>query len=266
MGTVTQATLSAQYALRPERDAGGGFQVLASDYQVRVTRAEVELAPVALVAQAAAAGGGGGTFDPANPPPGYSLCHGGHCHADDGRLVDYEDIQAELSGGGGAQARTVLSLQPAQATVDLLAQPAPQALSCAQACTLTEGDIHQVRVPVRRLLLEGEVRDGRPTPRFAGTRPLPLSLLLETPAEGTPVPVSAEVELPVDRDSPPHLALTLSLTPGASLFDAVDFAALAAATTGPLTLSESVNAAAWEQVVAALAEQPLEVEVSRSTP
>ena len=37
------------------------------------------------------------SFDPAEPPPGYSLCHNGHCHADDGRLVDYEDIELELA-------------------------------------------------------------------------------------------------------------------------------------------------------------------------
>lgn len=38
------------------------------------------------------------SFDPANPPAGYSLCHGGHCHNDNGALVSYSDIQNELDG------------------------------------------------------------------------------------------------------------------------------------------------------------------------
>ena len=42
------------------------------------------------------------TFDPLNPPPGYSLCHNGHCHYSDGTLVDYEDIQEELNQASGA--------------------------------------------------------------------------------------------------------------------------------------------------------------------
>lgn len=44
------------------------------------------------------------TFDPLNPPAGYSLCHNGHCHYSDGSLVDYEDIQEELNQASGATA------------------------------------------------------------------------------------------------------------------------------------------------------------------
>lgn len=57
---------------------------------------------------APAAAGGGASFDPAKPPPGYTLCHGGHCHSASGALVSYEAIQAELSGGGAAPTAPVL--------------------------------------------------------------------------------------------------------------------------------------------------------------
>ncbi len=42
-------------------------------------------------------------FDPQNPPPQYSLCHNGHCHHDDGHLVDYEDIVLEQAESATVQ-------------------------------------------------------------------------------------------------------------------------------------------------------------------
>jgi hypothetical protein len=39
------------------------------------------------------------TFDPANPPPGYTFCHADHCHREDGALISYAEIRAELAGG-----------------------------------------------------------------------------------------------------------------------------------------------------------------------
>ena len=43
------------------------------------------------------------------PPPGYSLCHGGHCHTTDGGIESYEEIEAKLAGGGAV---TVDSVPP----------------------------------------------------------------------------------------------------------------------------------------------------------
>ncbi|HEY0712676.1 MAG TPA: hypothetical protein VGF45_08385, partial [Polyangia bacterium] len=82
--------LSAQYLEVPERAIEPGWQKLASEYQVRVTTAELHIRKIDLIAAPASAA----AFDPANPPPGYSLCHNGHCHAADGRLVAYDDIVA----------------------------------------------------------------------------------------------------------------------------------------------------------------------------
>src|SRR5688572_29228398 len=94
-----EPTARVGYTLLPAREAGGGFQKLDTDYQAAVTAAHLDASDIAL--QAAGSGGAaGGSFDPGNPPPGYGLCHGGHCHRDDGALVAYEDIAAELAGGG----------------------------------------------------------------------------------------------------------------------------------------------------------------------
>ena len=46
------------------------------------------------------------SFDPSDPPEGYSLCHNGHCHNDAGELIDYEDIILEL-GSGDASSQVV---------------------------------------------------------------------------------------------------------------------------------------------------------------
>jgi hypothetical protein len=200
------ASFEARLAAPPDRDAGDGWQRLSNYYQVRLTTAVVELGAVELVA----AGGAGGAFDPANPPPGYSLCHGGHCHADDGRLVSYEDIAAELAGG--AAARVVLRLD-APGTVDLVAG-ASRDLGCGASCDLPRGSVGLIRVPVTRLAFEGRVRDplGRIEERA-------LSIAIDGGL------VAAQVSLPADREHDPGIRLTLRLELGAPLLDGYDFAA-----------------------------------------
>ncbi len=60
----------------PERDVGDGWQRLASDFEVKLDDVSLTLQALALLPGAEAAL----AFDPAAPPPGYSLCHNGHCH------------------------------------------------------------------------------------------------------------------------------------------------------------------------------------------
>ena len=100
------ASLRAGYVVPADRDAGDGWQRLSSDYQVRVTTVRLQLDDIQLLA----AGEGAASFDPSNPPAGYSLCHNGHCHSSDGRLVPYADIEAELAGASGGQTTPAVSL------------------------------------------------------------------------------------------------------------------------------------------------------------
>src|SRR5690349_12654412 len=58
----------------------GGWMQLDTDFQVRLSRARANISAIHL----GASSGGSSTFDPARPPPGYSLCHNGHCHRSDG--------------------------------------------------------------------------------------------------------------------------------------------------------------------------------------
>ena len=56
-------------------------------FELKVQRVEIETV----------ADGIDSDFDPAMPPPGYTLCHNGHCHNDAGELIDYDDILLEMN-------------------------------------------------------------------------------------------------------------------------------------------------------------------------
>src|SRR5688572_4227131 len=98
--TVDRASLEARLEPGVARDLGNHTVLTDVGYQVHLDSATLEVDEVALEELVGGGASGGTSFDPANPPPGYSLCHGGHCHADDGRLVEYAEIEAELAGGG----------------------------------------------------------------------------------------------------------------------------------------------------------------------
>lgn len=232
-GTL-DATLDAHLATPADRDLGDGFQKLASDWQVRVVR--FELVVDAVLVEATAEAAATATFDPAAPPPGYGLCHNGHCHADDGRLVDYADIAAELAteAAGGAQLAAVIDLDE----VDLLDRT-PRPLDCGR-CALDEGRLVGVRLVASRLEVELEVRDGRATPRVAGTFVArgAIELVAGDDTEGrAPGELAAVLDAPVGDDAEPIVDLDLTLSPDVSLLDRVDFTTLPVDGTGARDLS-----------------------------
>ena len=229
-----------------------GWAKLASDYQVRLTAFTLEVAEVELRSRSGGGGGGGGTFDPANPPPGYSQCHGGHCHRDDGALVSYEDIQAELDGGGTATVRTELALHVGR-EVDLLAG-ASLVPACEPDCTLDQTRISSVRAGVEAVRIEGFVRDGRAQQRLQGEVPF----VLHTP--GFALETGADIE--ADRTSPPQIELTVLAEAGPHTFDAIDWAVQAQA-GGVIDFGAVENEAARTQVLDELSAETLNVDVRR---
>jgi len=108
-GVVLRAALGAG-----RQDTQGRWK-LSDGSKVAEFKAVLTVKDCVLESLSESGGGGGGTFDPANPPPGYSLCHGGHCHRADGALIDEAQIKAELQAKAGVSTYTgVLTLLPAE--------------------------------------------------------------------------------------------------------------------------------------------------------
>jgi hypothetical protein len=238
-----------------DREAGEGWQRLDTDFQARITAGSMRISHIELLGPASA--GGGGSFDPANPPPGYSSCHGGHCHREDGALVTYEEIEAEL-GGGGAAAPVVASLLLGD--VDLRV-PAEQALSCTPDCELPRTELQRMRWPVEVLTLEGHVRDGRASPRLLGERPF--RVVLSAPAQGALVTLEEALVLASDRSEPPRVSLALQLDVTARLLDGLDWSTATEA-EGVLVVDGERSAPLREHLLENLAQLEPRAKLERS--
>ncbi|WP_223634145.1 hypothetical protein [Corallococcus sp. EGB] len=247
---VLEPSVEAAYTPLSRRNAGDGYQALATDFQLRVDAGAVSLGSIDL--QASSGGGGSTTFDPSSPPPGYTLCHGGHCHREDGALVDYADVEAELNGGGGSSTVTVAKL-PVDAELDLLS-PAVRDLTCEPACELGKTSLSRGRWSVTGLRMTGRVRDGRVPARFAGALPFRFTAAM-TGDEATPVAVlTGDLDVPSDRENEPRVTLGLKLELTPALFDAVDWSAVTVGADGVVDLdapaNKTVRAALLEKVAA----------------
>jgi hypothetical protein len=252
---VLEPTVRAAYTSPASREAGDGYQRLSSDFQLRLTTARVRLEKIDLLGSS---GGGGPTaFDPANPPPGYTICHNGHCDRDDGAQVSYEDVAAEL-GGGGATATTVATLPVGE--LDLLA-PETRAVECQPDCELPQTTVSNGRWTLTAVRLEGSVRDSRATPRFSGERPFRFEVTsASTQAEPAAV-ITGTLDVPSDRENAPRvlLDLTLELTPAS--FDAIDWAAASPGAGGVVDLN--TNTTTRTQLLKAISELAPKAEVKR---
>lgn len=147
-------------AYAPVEGAGGDSNAILTpyDYRIDISRLDIEFEAIELVISGESSGPQ--RFDPANPPAGYSLCHNGHCHAADGSLVDYADIEREL-GGSNVAARTILQAIEGSTTL-IPAANAPVPLGeCVDDCALPRGAVQEVRVIVHGLRLEARVEDLR---------------------------------------------------------------------------------------------------------
>lgn len=168
------------------------------------------------------AGSSGGVvdFDPANPPPGYTLCHGDHCHADSGELVSYDEIIA----GGGAAAGPALA---GARRLDALVEGAREAST-------------RVKINERGTLSEGEVEIGTfqitgTLERSDGQYPLTISL----PVAG--LRVTGSVFLSIERDTPHHQELSLRLTLPEDLLDGIDVETLRVSSTDTILITNTSN-------------------------
>jgi hypothetical protein len=253
---VIQPTVRVSYEPEEDREGFNGYQRLASSYQVRVSAATMRLESIELIPRRV--GSGTGRFDPSNPPPGYSLCHGGHCHRDDGALIAYEDIEAEL-GGGGAPVLPLITLPVGE--VNLLNRET-RTVECAPGCELPRTELATGRWAITALTLEGTVRDGLTTPRIMGERTFRLELA--PTGTGSPVAVlEGELEVPSDREHEPRVLLGLQLNVPSRIFDGVDWAATQPSDEGTIDLGASDNTTARAAILEALEAVSPTAEVQR---
>ncbi|MGD8863920.1 MAG: hypothetical protein PVI30_28150 [Myxococcales bacterium] len=211
--TLGEGELQVELSPGPARDLGDGRLLTDLGYEVTLERAELEVDAVRLSELSGGGGGGDVSFDPANPPPGYSLCHGGHCHADDGSLPSYEEVQAALAGGE-AQLQTLVSVS-LRRTLSLLPGETVALADYEPSRELPEGSLDRLDVALTGLSLRGDVRG----PGLSGPVELRVSLALQE-VLGEPLAIS------LDRDGPAILTPRVGIRLDGSLFDGLDFAAL----------------------------------------
>ena len=204
----------------------------------------VALREVALKAPGEATGGGAAvTFDPANPPPGYTFCHNTDCHTADGQVKTFDEIRAELAGGGGAApARTVVVARPAVALLDwpLTGAAGWRLAGCEPHCFLPQGALSEAVLGLERLTASGTVAPA------AGGEPRAFSLDLAVGGAAFPAAVTAVV----GAAGPQEVTLTGTFTLTDKLFDGLPWERLLQA-PGPIDLD--ADAAAAETLTANLA-------------
>ncbi len=202
---MEEVRLDVAFEAGEARDLGDGAFLTDLAWTVEVDSFDVDLGDLVLEEFT---GGSGATFDPADPPAGYGNCHDGHCHHESGALVDFADIQLELSGGGAFQ--TAIDL-PVGATADLLA---------GATYTLQPDQPELPAMDLRRIGLETSSLRLTGTASHDDHGEVPLVIDLELPAR-----FASGVALPIDRDTEPVFALDLSITVDGTLLDGLDLSA-----------------------------------------
>jgi hypothetical protein len=262
--SLEKATVAASLPIENgRRDEAGrlktdnGYRLTVSEGQVRVYVGALDL----LGPATAAAAGTGAAFDPAHPPAGYTLCHSGHCHRTDGALVSYEDVQAQLAGGGAAAPQQVLGLTPYTQVlfVPVGGETSSDAFLCngAMSCMMPQGSVATSRLDVSRLQAYGQA-EAEPGLPALGAAPLRWELDLTTEA----LSYSAKTPATIDRTSPYALGLSGRLAMTDRLFDGIEWDRLAQAANGA-TVHLEADAKTKETLLANLAKASWTAELKR---
>ncbi len=214
------------------QDAGeardlGDFTFLTRDgASLAVDRFELDVGDLELVSLI---GADNVDFDPANPPAGYGLCHGGHCHRDDGALISYAEITAEMAGGGAALV-TVATL-PVGATVDLREGGALRLTQVEPSPDLDQGSVAQLQLSLRAVRMDATLSS-------LEDPSLSVPLRLDLPVSGS---LSTDLELTIDRDFAPRFFILAEAAVDGALFDDSDLVNLAGTDPAGLVIDDPAD-------------------------
>ena len=210
-------SLRTTHSLTEDRLDEEGRIITATNFAIQIDRLELKVDSIILRLSAGEVALE--AFDPANPPAGYSLCHNGHCHADSGALVDYEDIAAELASGSAAGG-AVVALAPAEPLIPFARDALEVALvDCPNRCFVEPGTLRIAELTVTEVRLVGRVFD-RLTGDAMRLPPEGLSV-----SETLTVNAQPQVELSATfgREHQLGARVQLSLSLSSKVFDTLDF-------------------------------------------
>lgn len=177
---TVKPTLAAEIHFHEEDMTQDGWLALEEGGLLKVEQATLTVSEVRVLASSADSSVT--AFDPAHPPEGYTLCHGGHCHATDGSVKSYAEIEAELLGGNASALSTALTLSAAD-PLNLLDEEAV-ALTCPDdergACALDEVKLQRVELAAAHLFIAGQYRASEE----AAAVPVSLAIDLNPEREG----------------------------------------------------------------------------------
>jgi hypothetical protein len=205
--TLDAVELDARFEPGVARDIDGAV-LTDRGYVVELDTFELEIDRFEL--QTLTDSGEPARFDEANPPEGYDLCHGGHCHAEDGSLVPYEEIEAELAGGVAAFG--TLATLPVERVVDLREGEELTLARVEPSRELPEGHVRRAALHFTRVALSGSVSEGG----LQNSLPFTVSLNVDARATGA-------LDMPIDRDAPGRFLLQAELAFDGTLLDGIDF-------------------------------------------
>ncbi len=216
-GEIT-GEISTGFEPPAERLTDDGRLKTDNSYRIRIDTLEVELGDVQLLAsEGAVAAADDVEFDPADPPPGYSNCHAGHCHAEDGSLPTYEEIRQRLSGADSVTERTLVTLPTPELKIGSRQVVSVDESHCEPSCLIDDMvTIDTAALPVGHLHLTGVVESIVDSENFPEAVGFEVEVHIDTSLRET-------LALSFDPDSLPvaELGGHFSLTP--RLLDGIDW-------------------------------------------
>lgn len=242
---AAELTVTVQMDVPLDRQLANGGIRTAAGYALYLQEVALDVREVSLLVRPA--GSTSSVFDPANPPARYSLCHNGHCHRDDGALIDYADIEAELLAATGAKVATPgLTLALAETVTITGGVVAVSLPGCTvqDRCELPRGQLQTARVRVAALRLWGTIQDADGQGRLpAQGATLQVTIPLSVADQGLGAAASLSGALDNGEKAGVRARLLLTLVP--TWLDGADLGAL----TGPdLVLDNQDLAGLWPDI------------------
>lgn len=223
---AAELSLTVQLDVPADRQLAGGGIRTAAGYALYLQEVALEVREVSLLVRPA--GSTSSVFDPADPPARYSLCHNGHCHRDDGALIEYADIEAELLAASGVQAATPGVTLALAETVTLTSGAVAVMLPGCTAqdrCDLPRGNLQTARTRIASLRLRGTVQDADGQNRLPAAG-VPLDVAIPLQVSDQLLGASASVAGLLDNGEPAGVRAGLHLTLVPTWLDGADVAEL----------------------------------------